>query len=768
MVREADAAVPLTVLDTGGGDRSDRTDRPDHAAERELAGRTLAGRYDLLALIGAGGMGAVYRAYDRDLDELVALKVIKAELARQPAMVDRFRHEVKLARRVTHGNVARTFEIGHADGVMYCTMELVEGESLHARLEREHKLALDDAAAIAAALCEGLAAAHAVGVIHRDIKPDNVLLSTGGRVVLADFGVAAAAADAHTGQLTGTPAYMAPEQARGEPPAPATDVYAVGVLLFEMATGLRAFPGGLVETLVAKQDVARLEVPPGIVPPELAQVIGRATAREPADRVATAAELGRMLAPWAGTGACSATEACATTGSRRTTEIRELRTIVVVPPTGDDARLHLAAGVHEELLQRLVRRPHLRVLPRAGGAPVPRAALVELHAGELLSVAIRCERAQTTLHLPLDIASIELTADAIVGAIVETVGRVAAVPASPRARAHELLLRARLLVQRELSAARQALALLEEAQALCPEDPRIAATLAMLRLRFFVGGPTSRDDLARAGALVRATLAAAPELAEAHVAAGYLELHTGDPAVAASHFRRAIACSPYLAEAHEGLGRMLLEAGFLEVARARLEDARAIAPDLSAVSWDLARAHALEQDWAGCDALIASLGGQRDRAAARLRIAWWRGDLREVTEVYRRLDPLRAVDTWMLDVLYEIAVERTWPARREAVLGRVLGSTAPSLRLRAFLAQLAAEAAGASGDAPPGNARIDHAVASGLFDLHWLERCPLIEPARHTAAGAAAHARVKQRAEGILDALYGDRDGGSLSDTIAV
>ncbi len=752
MVREADAAGPPTVLETGGGDRASRV------SERELAGRMLAGRYELLALIGAGGMGAVYRAYDRELDELVALKVIKAELARQPAMVDRFRHEVKLARRVTHGNVARTFELGHAGGVMYCTMELVEGESLHARLERERKLAIADAAAIAAAVCEGLAAAHAVGVIHRDIKPDNVLLAAGGRVVLADFGVAAAAADAHTGQLTGTPAYMAPEQARGEPPAPATDVYAVGVLLFEMTTGLRAFSGGLLETLVAKQDVARLEVPSGSVPPELAEVIGRATARAPADRVATATELARMLAPWAGAGATPVAAA------RRTAEIRELRTVVVVPPTGDDARLHLAAGVHEELLRRLVRRPHLRVLPSAGGTPVPSAALVELRAGELLSVAIRCERAQTTLHLPLDIASIELTADAIVGAIVETVGRVAAVPASPQARAHELLLRARLIVQREYGSAREAVALLEEAHALAPDDPRIAATLAMLRLRFFVVGPTSADDLARAGALVRAALAAAPELPESHVAAGHLELHTGDPAVAAAHFRRAIARSPYLAEAHEGLGRMLLEAGFLDAAIARLEDARAIAPDLSAICWDLARARALEQDWAGCDALIASLGGQRDRAAARLRIAWWRGDLDAVTAVYHQLGSVRTVESWMLDLLYEVAVERTWPARRAEVLGHVVGWRSPSVRMRAFVAQLGAEAAGAAGDAPACNAMIAYAVTNGLFDLHWLERCPLIEPARRTAEGAAAHARVRLRAEAILDALYGG--GASISDTI--
>src|SRR5262245_42111937 len=187
-------------------------------AERELAGHTLAGRYDLLALLGAGGMGAVYRAHDRELDELVALKVINAALAADPAMVDRFRHEVKLARRVTHVNIARTFELGRSDGILYCTMELIDGESLRRRLRREGKLAISDATRIAAELCDGLTAAHAAEIVHRDIKPDNVLLSREGRVVLADFGVAAVAAGHYPGDLSGTPEYMAPEQAMGEPP----------------------------------------------------------------------------------------------------------------------------------------------------------------------------------------------------------------------------------------------------------------------------------------------------------------------------------------------------------------------------------------------------------------------------------------------------------------------------------------------------------------------------------------------------------------------
>jgi serine/threonine-protein kinase len=758
MIREDNAGRARTVLDTHAGSAL------APASERDLAGRTLAGRYDLLALLGAGGMGAVYRTHDRELDELVALKVIKAELARQPAMVDRFRREVKLARRITHVNIARTFELGHADGVVYCTMELVEGEPLQRRLAREGRLAVADAAAIAAELCAGLAAAHAAGVIHRDIKPDNVLLAGDGRVVLVDFGVAAVTTGASTGELIGTPMYMAPEQARGEAPTPAADVYAVGVLLYEMVTGLRAFTGDLAGILVAKQDLALLEVPPGIVPLDLARVIGRATARELADRIATAAELRRLLAPWTEVSAGPAA------ARRRPTEPADLRTVIVLPPSGDDARIHLAVGVHEELLRRLVRRPHVRVLPRTDGHCVPGAATVELYAGELLSATICCGPVQSTLHLPLDIGSVEIAADAIASTVTEVIGCEGAGPADPAAQAREMLLRAQLLVQRSFSEAPRARALLEAAHALCPEDARIAATLATLRLRFVITDPGD-SDFGRARALVRAALAAAPALAESHLAAGHLELQTGDPAVAAVHFRTAIACSPYAAEAHESLGRMLIEAGFLDAAMGRLHDALAIAPHLISARWEIARAHALEGDWAAYEAQAAELAKHHDRAVSRMalvrmRIAWWRGELRGLAAAYDELAASRTFfEPLMLARLHAVVFEGAWPAQREPILALVSGWRSPSLRRRALLAQIGAEVAGHAGDVDACTAMIDHAVACGLYDLHWLDRCPLLERARGTPRGAAARERVKARAESILDALYGD--AAALSDTIA-
>jgi hypothetical protein len=237
-----------------------------------LVGAIVAQRYELIELIGHGGMGDVYRALDRELDEEVALKIVRDALINVPGVLERFRVEVKLARRVTHKNVARTYELGRADGLTFFTMELVAGESLTDRL-RAGPLPVGLAVAIAVELCDALAAAHAVGVVHRDLKPDNVLIARDGRVVLTDFGVAAIAADESAS--SGTPRYMAPEQTRGEPATPACDVYALGLVLYEMVVGRPAFVGSVATVLDAKQ-ASTTPVALDGVDPALAAIIGRA------------------------------------------------------------------------------------------------------------------------------------------------------------------------------------------------------------------------------------------------------------------------------------------------------------------------------------------------------------------------------------------------------------------------------------------------------------------------------------------------------------
>jgi serine/threonine-protein kinase len=728
----------------------------------DFAGKTLAGRYDVLELLGAGGMGAVYSAHDRELDEVVALKVIHTDLADRPEIVERFRREVKLARRVTHANIARTFELGSADGVMFCTMELVDGESLRERLVRERKLGVAEAIAIAIAVCEGLAAAHAAGIVHRDIKPDNVLLRTDGRIVLADFGIAALTTG--DGDLSGTPAYMAPEQARGEPATPATDVYAVGVVLYEMVTGTRAFRGDLDSILEAKETVEHLV--PQDAPPELARVIAHATEREAARRIASAAELARVLAAWARPSQVN------TVVSRAAPESRELHTVVVVAPRADGVgeRLYVAAGVHEELLRRLTHRPRLRVLPRVeAGERDAATTVVELVAGRELAVSIRGPGRDVTMRLPLEVGELASAADSIAVAVGAGLEREESSDASRQAL--ELLLRARQLGQLSIANYPKAFELLERASQLAPDDPRIIAMLALACVRV---GTFRLDDqtssLMRARQLVDAALRAAPGLAESHVAAAHLELHTGEAPVAAIHFRRAIACSRYIAEGHEGLGRLLLEAGFLDVALPRLEDALAIAPNLSVVRWDIVRAWALEGRWDIADAMLAELIQTVDRIVARVRFACWRGDRDTIDKLCRRFrgQPSARLDPFYLESMYGVVLDNDWPVRRDELVARARDSKITSRRGLALVAQLVAEVAGWAGDGPTSLAITRLAVDRGLYDLHWLDRCPVLAATRAEPGFLAVRAVVAQRADKILDALYGDHDLAALSDTVAV
>ncbi|MEZ4294572.1 MAG: serine/threonine-protein kinase [Polyangiaceae bacterium] len=249
----------------------------------------------MLGLLGAGGMGNVYRARDLELGEEVALKMLRPEIVSNPTALDRFRLEVKLSRRVTHPHVARMFDIGEHGGERYLTMELIDGPPLSALLQRDGRLPVERAISIACGVCEGLSAAHAANVIHRDLKPDNVLLAKDGRTVVTDFGIAQAVGAEQTrfsSGFVGTPAYMSPEQVEGRAAGPAADLYALGAMLFEMVTGDVPWTGDSVFAVAA----ARLLHPPPDpgerrpdLPRELIAAIRTLLARAPEDRYPTAA-----------------------------------------------------------------------------------------------------------------------------------------------------------------------------------------------------------------------------------------------------------------------------------------------------------------------------------------------------------------------------------------------------------------------------------------------------------------------------------------------
>src|SRR5262245_24191235 len=215
--------------------------RPTAAAgERFAPGALLAGRYRIVAALGKGGMGEVYRADDLTLGQPVALKFLPAELTRDPERLARFRAEVRTARQVSHPHVCRVHDIGEADGQPFLTMEYIDGEDLAALLRRIGRLPEEKGVELARQLCLGLAAAHDRGVIHRDLKPANVMIDARGQVRLTDFGLAAAAGPVEDVRA-GTLAYQAPEQLDGREVTARSDLFALGLVLYEVFTGRRAF-----------------------------------------------------------------------------------------------------------------------------------------------------------------------------------------------------------------------------------------------------------------------------------------------------------------------------------------------------------------------------------------------------------------------------------------------------------------------------------------------------------------------------------------------
>ena len=286
------ASVP-TAVRAAGGDQL----RP---------GATFAGRYEVKEIVGAGGMGVVYRAFDRELQEPVAIKTLKPEaMAGGTAALERFKQEIRLARRIAHRNVVRTYDLGEQNGMYYLTMEYVEGTSLKQLIVTRGRLPVAVTLTVGKQLCRALEVAHAEGVIHRDIKPQNIVVEPSGFLKVMDFGIARLANPPQGKGLTeagtsiGTPDYMSPEQLSGAELDPRSDLYAAGVVLFECLTGRVPFEAETTWALVAKH---LEEEPPdprrfnAEVPPALAAVILKAMAKSPADRYATATELHDTLA----------------------------------------------------------------------------------------------------------------------------------------------------------------------------------------------------------------------------------------------------------------------------------------------------------------------------------------------------------------------------------------------------------------------------------------------------------------------------------------
>jgi predicted Ser/Thr protein kinase len=265
---------------------------------RFLPGRLLAGRYRIIALLGKGGMGEVYRADDLTLGQPVALKFLPDEAARAQGLLERFKNEVRIARRVSHPNVCRVYDVGEVEGHTFFTMEYVDGEDLASLLRRIGRLPEDKALDIARQLCAGLAAAHTKGVLHRDLKPANIMLDGRGQVVITDFGLAGVADQIQGAEIrSGTPAYMAPEQLAGKEVSTRSDIYSLGLVLYEVFTGRRAFapkPGDKLSG-DGNQTISRPSSVVKDLNPVIERVILRCLETEPSARPATVLSVAAAL-----------------------------------------------------------------------------------------------------------------------------------------------------------------------------------------------------------------------------------------------------------------------------------------------------------------------------------------------------------------------------------------------------------------------------------------------------------------------------------------
>jgi serine/threonine-protein kinase len=765
----------------------------------------LAGRYELLGMLGTGGMGTVYRARDRELDELVALKVLKKELA-TPEMIERFRREVKLARRVTHRNVARTYDIGEHGGDRFLTMEFVEGEMLAALLARRGRLEVPEVVRLALDVCAGLSAAHAAGVLHRDLKPENVIVAKDGRAVITDFGIARAVAAGELsrtiGGLVGTPAYMAPEQVEGATDLDArADLYALGTMLFELLTGEMAWPGDSIVTVAT----SRLLRPPpdarSVLPSldsTIAEIVLKLMARKREDRFGSADEVARALdavtsvprpppvstevprAPRSGTlPLAPRLGQGGTPGSK----------VVAVLPvlnlgSSDDA--YLVENVHEDIVDQLSVVPRLLVRPRGDTArfvdrdrdvrTIGRSLGADVvvdgslrRIGDKVRASFRVIAVENGFQLwarrfdrpPAEVLSIaDEAAQAIAGALTtEVVACNRQQAADPEA--EELFLRGRYLMRRTWhGTASQAIDLLARANERAPDNPRILAFYSMALARLYANERNAFDVAERVREMAKRSLELDPNQPEAKAALAALHIQNGQPDAAVSYLRDTLAVAPNSIDALDGLGRIMAEIGRVPEAVALLERASAIDPEFIAPRLEIGRILGCMGDREGMKRAMGEPpkdpGDVGPWFLVYTRHALWFSDRAEAARLARTAadaDIPKAARA-AVEGLLGIALGRYEPLYDSGTLDRLLpiDSSCPPRRT-AFYAQVRTEMFASAGDLPRALESLEAADANGLYDVVFLERCPLLAPMRDHPRFVQVRERTKLRAYRIAAAL---------------
>ena len=750
--------------------RDDAADLPD----------TFAGRYQIERWLGSGGMGRVYAARDTELDEKVALKVLRSGLSEDA--LERFRREVRLTRRIQHPNVARMHDIGDYRGDKFLTMELVEGASLLHEIgiamawPRLHDLAKQ--------LCAGLAAAHDKGVIHRDLKPANVLIEHAtGRAVITDFGIARSADEAGVtlvGSVVGTPRYMSPEQLSGAAVDARADLFSLGVILFELATGVRPWQGdSAVAIAVAQATQHVVPIETTNAPPGFAILVARCLALEPSNRPSTAHALGIELAAidTVVTGATPANEPRLPHPDSADRRVA-LAVLPISCAAGDD---YLADGVLEDLIDSLSASPGLRVRPagvvRTRQDPDPLALGRELAVDHVVVGSLR--RSPGGLRISARLIGIadefQIWAQRVEGpesavlAMSEQLGRGIAAALSTRAttisprptdaRAVDLYLRARSELRRFWGRHILAAAdLLDQAHEISPDSAAIAGARAFASTQAWVmvGEPRFAP---RARAAIEHGLAT--EHPEAYLASASYKFNTDDPIGGATDLATALVRAPMLAQAHEMAGRILVEIDATSEARHHFEIACELDPTRAhIIATDLARLGAIEGDWDSALRGIAAVAAHPDRAIAQLgriyraRFAIWRNDHAAMTQAAEEFAPGTGGHTSaLIALIHKTAVSKTIDVLAWQTLNGTYGGRDMPHRGQLMGLQVLGEIALFLGEHGLAYESIDRADRLGLFDVVMLDRCAIFEAIRDAPRFRAVRERIRARAATVLAAF---------------
>jgi eukaryotic-like serine/threonine-protein kinase len=736
-----------------------------------VEGTVVADRYRLHSVLGEGGMGTVYRAEDLHLDDWVALKALHRRVAHVSGVLERFRREVKLARRVTHENVARVYELGRDGELHFLTMELIDGaplsRSMRGRFEPR------TAGPIVRGIASALDAAHAASVIHRDIKPDNVMLSSRGRVVVTDFGIArslAAMRETSAG-LIGTPAYMAPEQIEGGEITSKTDLYAFGVLIFQMLTGRLPWLGESPMAIAIARLKERPPDPRTIVPqiePAVADVVLRCLERDPTRRPASAQEIAEPFSM----GGTTDLRPLAPSGAALPARTR----VAVLPFQGEDL---IAGLLTQDVIDSLSQVQSLRVLSRRMTDGVAGKPLVEV--ASALSVDRLVEGSVRE-----DEGGYRVTARLIDGATGEQlhterceVGRSALISAGDRMAvriaeamhvappslgpyqeltpvAFELYLAARQYYRGFNTAT--AIDLLGKAAVLMPDHPLLLSALVVARVRhLYVHRVVDPRDLSWALDAAARAVQAAPELTEPRVALALARLHAGDLPGMVTALREAIARSPSNAEALAALGELLFEVGRVPEGVRRLELAISLDGSLTTPRWVLARHRAILGDFEGALETMAGVMARTNdprMATPQARLCLWRRDVEGVKRFGKILEAQtgdKSIFTLypIRTVLGEEPIEATL-----AHVHALANQPGASFRLVMTVHQVMAEIAAFLGRTDLVLSEVGRAVDRGLIDVTWADRCPLLEEARKQREWRALRERIVVHAEAIIDAVW--------------